>query len=170
MIVYISLLYIYIIFAQWLRKYRDIFVLGEEIDWNETAYDCIVKAREYNKKNLIKKAYQYLVLGFYYSLMEGVEFVDVNALYKIRKGARSYRRKKIKRALKHFDRISKDGYDTEPLKHFGHIYDLIGNYYRKLDESTNAINYYLKAKKFNAKVKNWKNVDSLEKKITELNV
>jgi Rad3-related DNA helicase len=50
-----------------------------------------------------------------------------------------------------------------------HIYDLIGNYYRKQDNPSIAIGYYLKSKKFNAKVKNWKNMDILEKKIKELN-
>ena len=169
-IIYISLLFLYIIFSQWVRKYRTIFVYGEEINWSELTYNCIVEAREFNSKNLIKKAYQYLILALYYNLMEGIELIEVNSLYKIRKGARFYRRKKIEKTLKTFDKISKDGYRNEALKHFGHIYDLVGNYYRKQDNSSMAIEYYLKSKKFNVKVKNWKNVDSLEKKIKELNV
>lgn len=169
-VIYLPFLLIYTLFAQWLRKYRIIFLYGEKINWNEMTYECIAEAREYNKKNLIKKAYRYLVLGLYYNLMEGAELVDINSLYKIRKGARAYRRKKIEKALRHFDKVSKDIYENEASKHFGHIYDLVGNYYRKQDNPSIAIGYYLKSKKFNAKVKNWKNVDILEKKIKELNV
>ncbi len=168
--IYLTLLFGYTLFAQWLRKFRTVIIYGDEVNWNELTYKCIVETREYNKKNLITKAYQYLILGLYYNLMDGAEMVDVVDLYRMRKGARAYRKKRLEKALRYFDKISKGRYQNEALKHFGHIYDLIGNYYRKQDDPSIAIGYYLKSKGFKAKVKDWNNVDILERKIKELNV